>query len=140
MSAAAGTANDYGGRAPSLSMSQQFNEAATFFGKASVKIALYATSFLVGGYFGSLLFDPFFFPVIHDPSNTTAQAIVGFLQDKFGALHEWIGLTGDGGLLNMPFFETALEPYYPASGAEVMDAFPEGLSFEDLDVLDPAIY
>lgn len=140
MSAAAGTANDFGGRSSPLGMSQEFNETASFFGKASVKIALYATSFLVGGYFGSLLFDPFFFPIIHDPSNITAQAIVGFLQDKFGALHEWIGLTGDGGLLHTPFFENALEPYYPASEVEVMGAFPEGLSFEDLDVLDPAIY
>jgi|GEM_PF-2058012 len=131
MSAAAGTMDGFGGRSSMFDMSKEFNEAAKFVGKAAFMVG----GFIIGGYFGSLIFDPFFFPIIHDPTNSVAQALVGFLQDNFSFVHEWIGLTGDGGLLQTPFFEEALAPYMPVSGGEVMQAIPEGLSLDTLQDL-----
>lgn len=85
------------------SISNVFNHAA--------KAALVVGGFVVGGYIGSLLFDPFFFPVIHDPTNLMGQAIKSFMIENFGFLHEWMGLTGSGGLLNMEPLKSVMAPY-----------------------------
>lgn len=95
-----------------------------------------AAGFVAGGYLGSLVFDPLFFPIIHDTTNATAQALIGYLSDSFGFLHEWMGLKGSGGFLNMPFFQDILQPYYPASIPQIQDAFPEGLSLDNLLDMD----
>ena len=98
------------------------------FGKAVVQGTLFAASFAIGGYFGNLLFDPFFFPIIHDPANPVGQALIGFMADTFGWAHELMGVTGDGGLLNTDFVQGYLEPYYPSNAADIIRSYSdEGL-------------
>ena len=80
------------------------------FGKALLKGSLMVAGFAVGGYFSNLLFDPFFFPIIHDPSNEVGQALIGFMADTFGWLHDLIGLTGDGGLIILILCRVILNP------------------------------
>jgi len=95
-----------------------------------------AAGFIVGGYIGSLIFDPLLFPVIHDITNVHAQALVAFMNDTFGWLHDIIGLKGEGGIMQLPVVHDVLQPYYdlvkPASSSEIAQAFPQGISLDDL--------
>lgn len=107
------------------SLSKTFNHA--------VKAAGIVAGFVVGGYIGSMLFDPFFFPIIHDPTNMMGQAIKAFMTDHFGFVHEWMGMTGDGGLLHMDPFKTLLEPYFPqAAAASAAASMPAEISADDI--------
>jgi hypothetical protein len=79
--------------------------------KLAVAGGALAASFVVGGYLGSLVFDPFFFPIIHDPTNLMGKALIEMTSQTFGFIHEWMGLTGDGGLLNWGPFKELMAPW-----------------------------
>jgi hypothetical protein len=99
-----------------------------------VKAFTIAAGFVVGGYLGSLLFDPFFFPIIHDPANTMGAALKLWSTDNFGAAHEWMGLKGGGGLLNTEWLQSlmGLKPYIAAATPPVISAPVDALSVLDL--------
>lgn len=95
--------------------------------KGLTKTFTVAAGFIVGGYVGSLIFDPYFFSAIHDPNNFMAHALVDFMKDNFGFIHEFVGLTGDGGILRSDFVQNTIglgeymqdEAYTPDKLAEV---------------------
>lgn len=66
---------------------------------------------LVSAVAWQIFLDPIFFPIFHDPTNTTAQAFVSMINTTFDWIPDLIGLTGDGGLLNTEFAQGMLEPY-----------------------------
>ncbi len=71
--------------------------------KGGLKMTFMAASFAVGGYAGSLLFDPFFFTPVHDPNNVAARMIEKFATENFGWVHDMVGLTGGNGWLQSDF-------------------------------------
>lgn len=74
-----------------------------------------AAFFTAGAVATGILFDPLThalnMPFMHDPFNQNAQALIGMIQENFSFVHEWTGLKGDGGLLNMDFAQEILGPY-----------------------------
>jgi hypothetical protein len=88
-----------------------------------------------------LLLDPLFFTPIHDPMNETAQAFVGWVQDKFGWIPDMTGMTGNGGLLHTDFAQGVLAPYYKqvavAKPAMIHQTFSPATGGLDLDDLSP---
>jgi len=87
------------------------------------KGALAVGAFALFGYVDNMIFDPFFFPIIHDPANETGQALIAFMADKFSWAHEITGLTGDGGLANTDFVQRFLDPYYASDANAIIDSY-----------------
>lgn len=59
-----------------------------------------------------VLLDPSFLPVFHDALNQNAQAWASLVRENFGEpITNFLGFTGDGGLLNTEFAQNILEPY-----------------------------
>jgi hypothetical protein len=108
-------------RTMGASLMHTFNKVA--------KVATIAAGFVIGGYLGSMIFDPFFFPIIHDPSNVMGQALKSFMTDNFGFIHEWMGLSGSGGLLNTDLAQSVLAPYIENATPAVVSG---GISGEDI--------
>ncbi len=82
--------------------------------------------------------DPIFFPIFHDTTNATAQAFVSFINSSFDWIPDIVGLTGDGGLLNMDWAQNILEPHYDLiSGAQAEDYMGEDIFGDDSSYVDP---
>lgn len=59
-----------------------------------------------------LFLDPLFFLPIHDPTNTTMQAWVKFMNEWFGWIPEAVGAKGEGGILHWDVVQdNILSPY-----------------------------
>lgn len=103
--------------------------------KAFMAVGKVITIGLISAIAWQIFLDPIFFPIFHDPTNTTAQAFVSMINSTFSWIPELIGLTGDGGLLNMDFMQSILEPfmdYTPQGMAETIES-SSAASFESMD-------
>ncbi len=120
---AAATMDGYGDSYEPGFLSKTFGDMS--FGGILAKGALAVGAFALFGYVDNMIFDPFFFPIIHDPANETGQALIAFMADKFSWAHEITGLTGDGGLANTDFIQSFLEPYYASDANAIIDSFSD---------------
>ncbi len=105
--------------------------------KGGLKMAFMAASFAIGGYAGSLLFDPFFFTPVHDPNNVAARMIEEFATQNFGWIHDMIGLTGGNGWLQSDFVLNTLgmAEYIEATPNQVAETLTEGVSNADVSAV-----
>ncbi len=97
-----------------------------FLRKAFVGALKVATIGLLAAVAWQVFLDPIFFPIFHDPTNATAQALVSMIHTNFSWIPEMLGLTGGGGLLNTEFAQAALGPYYAPSPEAVAMAMGGG--------------
>ncbi len=93
-----------------------------FLRTAFVGAAKLATIGLAAAVAWQIFLDPIFLPIFHDTSNVTAMAWRSMLNDYFGWIPKVIGLTGDGGLLQSQFAQSALSPYVSATPAQTVNA------------------
>ncbi|HOO80992.1 MAG TPA: hypothetical protein PK513_00625 [Alphaproteobacteria bacterium] len=76
-----------------------------------------------------ILLDPIFFPIIHNlAAHPTAAAWVSFIQDHTAFITDFIGFTGDGGLLQSEWGDALLADYYPDPVSSGTTAVQQGTS------------
>lgn len=76
---------------------------------------------------GDMFIEPLLFDPLHGNANVTMQAWKELVKEKMGWVTDWLGITGDSGLMQMDFIQNWLEPYMERVDPTKNIDIPEGM-------------